>query len=282
MAEHEVTPLTEVELWRRYDDDEQRLTVPVSERMLELAGISRGQQVLDIATGRGEPALLAALKVAPGGRVVGTDRSGDMLAFARERAHKMGIENLSLEVADAQALEGVPESAFDAALCRWGLMYLDQPRRALGAIWRRLKPGGTLVTAVWTEPSRVSYWSMPRDILARHAAVPPIEMDGPGTFQYAAAERQRADLVSVGFSIEHEEDMAIPVMEAATPEGLVEWCLAFGLARLLAQHPASVSRAWRQDMTAEAHRYRDVDGMYRLGGVTRLVVARRRIDNLDP
>jgi hypothetical protein len=63
-------------------------------------------------------------------------------------------------------------------------------------------------------------------------------------------------------------------MEAATPDGLVEWCLAFGFARMLADQPESVSTAWRRDMLAEAKRYRDADGMYRLGGVTRLVVGR--------
>jgi len=274
LTELETAPLTETELWHRYDEDERRLTARVSERMLDVAGVRRGQRVLDIATGRGEPALRAAARVAPEGFVLGTDRSDDMLTFARERAAEAGIENLTLEVTDAETLEGVPDSAFDVALCRWGLMYLDQPQRALASLKRRLIPGGTFVAAVWAEPARVSYWSMPRNVLARHALVPPVDMAVSGTFHYAEPERLRADLTSAGFSVEHEEDVATPVMEAATPDGLIAWCLAFGLRRMLAGHPSSLGHAWQRDMTAEAPRYLDADGMYRLGGVTRLVLAR--------
>ena len=270
-----ITPSTELEVWRRYDDDEQRLTAPVSERMLDLAGLRRGHRVLDIATGRGEPALRAALRVAPDGHVLGTDRSADMLAFARERASRAGIVNLRCEATDAQTLAGVPDQAFDVALCRWGLMYLDDPRAAIAAVRRCLLPGGLFVAAVWVEPARVSYWSMPRDVLARHVALPPVDAAAPGTFHYAAAERLRADLVSTGFVVEHEQEMSTSAMEASTPEGLVAWCLAFGLARLLAAHPPAVRDAWERDMVDAASQWRDADGMVRLGGVTRLVVARR-------
>ena len=124
----DLTLPTEKDVWRRYDDDEQRLTAAVSERMLDLAGVRRGQRVLDIATGRGEPALRAAARVGPEGVVVGTDRSDDMLAFARERASRAGIANLTLAVADARTLAGVPGQGFDVALCRWGLMYVGVTR----------------------------------------------------------------------------------------------------------------------------------------------------------
>ena len=268
--------LSEAEIWRRYDDDEQRLSAPVSERMLALAGARPGLRVLDIATGRGEPALRAAQRVAPGGHVLGTDRSGDMLAFARERASRAGIDNLGLQVADAETLEGVPERAFDVALCRWGLMYVGQPRCALAAIGRRLVPGGLFVAATWAEPARVSYWSMPRDVLARHATLPPVDFALPGPFHFADTARLRADLTSEGFAPEHEEEMTTPVMEADAPAGLIAWCEAFGLARLLEGQPAGVRDAWRRDMTAQAEHFRDADGFYRLGGVTRLVAARLR------
>ncbi len=266
--------LTETEIWRRYDADERRLTAPVSARLLDLAGLHPGQQVLDIATGRGEPAVAAAGRVVPGGAVLGTDRSGEMLQFARERADEAGVANLALKVADAETLDGVPDHAFDVALCRWGLMYVGRPRAALAAIAQRLKPGGVLAVAVWVTPERVSYWSMPRDVLARHVALPPVDETLPGPFHYADAARLRADLASAGFAVTHEEDVATAVMEAATPAGLIAWCDAFGLGRLLEAHPAAVREAWERDMAAEAEKRRDADGLYRLGGVTRLVVAR--------
>jgi ubiquinone/menaquinone biosynthesis C-methylase UbiE len=263
-----------VEAWRRYDDDERRLSAHVSERMLDLAGLRPGSRVLDIATGRGEPAVRAAARVAPDGFVVGTDISDEMLAFARALAAVESVTNLDLRVTDGQTLAGVPEDAFDAALCRWGLMFFPDPRQALESVRRRLRPGGALVLAVWAAPELVSWSSMPRRVLARHVALPPVDPAAPGAFHYAAPQTLRADLAAAGFSVEIEEDLATPVMQAATPDGLIDWCLAFGLARLLADQPEAVSSAWRRDMATEAGQYRDADGFYRLGGVTRLTVAR--------
>jgi SAM-dependent methyltransferase len=207
-----------------------------------------------------------------------------MLAFARARAAAESVTNLTLLVTDGETLAGVPEQAFDAALCRWGLPFFPNPRQALESARRRLRPGGTLVAAVWAAPEYVSWWSMPWGVLARHVPLPAIEASAPGPFRYAAPQSLRADLVDTGFSVEHEEDVATSLMEAATPDGLIEWCLAFGIARKLADQPESVSTAWRRDMLAEAQRYRDVDAMYRLGGVTRLVVARvpSRQPSLNP
>jgi ubiquinone/menaquinone biosynthesis C-methylase UbiE len=267
-------PLTAVEAWRRYDDDEQRLSAHVSERMLDLAGLEPGSRVLDIATGRGEPALRAAARVAPNGFVLGTDISNDMLDFARARAAAESVTNLTLCVTPGETLAGVAEQSFDAALCRWGLMFFDRPVQALESTRRCLRAGGTLVAAVWAPPEQVSWWSMPREVLARQVRLPAIDYAAPGPFRYASAETLRADLASAGFSVDHEEDLATAVMEAASPDGLVDWCLAFGLAGMLADQPESVGTAWRRDMTTEADRYRDADGLYRLGGATRLVVAR--------
>lgn len=263
-----------VAAWRRYDDDEQRLTAPISERMLDLAGLAPGQRVLDIASGRGEPALRAAARVAPDGLVVGTDIAADMLAFARARAAAASLGNLSLVVADGQTLAGVAEQAFDAALCRWGFMYFPRPLDALQAARGCLKPGGVLVSALWAEPERVSWWSMPRRVLAQHLTLPPLDADAPGPFRYAAPQQFRDELSRAGFALVAEEAHETAVMESETPQGLIDWSLAFGLAKLLAGQPDSVRLAWERDMRAEAQAHRDADGWYRLGGTTRLVLAR--------
>ena len=64
-------------------------TQPVSDRLGELAGISPGSRVLDVAAGYGEPALTAARKAGPDGHVVAA-RARELCALspalARERA----------------------------------------------------------------------------------------------------------------------------------------------------------------------------------------------------
>ncbi len=116
---------TAEEVWRRYDGMEARLTAPLSERMLDLAGIEAGMRVLDLSTGRGDPAICAAHRVRRSGSVLGVDLSERMLQMARERATCEGISNLDLRTMNVELLDGLPNGYFHASLMRWGLMYLD-------------------------------------------------------------------------------------------------------------------------------------------------------------
>src|SRR6185295_9826743 len=135
------------EIWRRYDAIESRLTAPLSERMLDLAGLQAGMHVLDLATGRGEPALRAASRVGAQGSVLGVDLSGAMLRMAREAADRDGLTNLVLREGDAESLDDLPRNHFHAATIRWGLMYMEAPVAALSTARRALLPTGVLVAA---------------------------------------------------------------------------------------------------------------------------------------
>lgn len=273
-------PQTAAEVWQRYDDDEQRLSAHVSERMLDLAALRPGQRVLDIASGRGEPAIRAARRVSPEGFVVGTDTSAEMLSMARARATREAVTDLSFVVTSGETLAGIPDGVFDAGLCRWGFMFFAHPRDAMVAVRRRLKVGAALVSAVWTSPEQVSWWSMPRDLLARQLPTRPVDQPDPPDphrqrlFRYAVASTFRDDLEASGFQVEFEEERYTSVMESPAAEGLVEWCLAFGMARALNDQAPSVRAAWTRDAAVEAERYREADGWYRLGGTTRIVLAR--------
>jgi ubiquinone/menaquinone biosynthesis C-methylase UbiE len=169
--------------------------------MVDLAGLGPGMSVLDLATGRGEPAILAAHRVTPGGCVLGIDCSASMLEMARERASREGASNLELRVSNAESLDGMPTARFHATLVRWGLMYMDSPVAALVAARRAMVPPGVLVAAVWAEPERVSYFTLPRRVLERYRPLPPIDPESPGTFRYADLDRLRRDLSLAGFRV---------------------------------------------------------------------------------
>src|SRR5688572_28649668 len=70
--------------WKKWWPTIENGARDISRRMVELAEVGPGQQVLDIATGIGEPALLAASRVGPAGRIIATDLSSQMLDIARE------------------------------------------------------------------------------------------------------------------------------------------------------------------------------------------------------
>lgn len=262
---------------RRHHEMEARLTAPVSERMLDLAGLLPGMRVLDLASGMGEPCLRAARRVGPSGFVLGTDLVDGMLEPAREQARAEGLSNLELRAMDAEALD-VPEQSFDVATVRWGLMYLARPERALARVWRALRPSGLLVCALWAEPEQVEYASLPRRTMERFHPLPPIDSVAPGAFRFSTPERLRPVLERSGFTLEHTESMHIPVMEAEDGAGVARWIRGFGgpVAKLVQELPPETQRAWEQAVVQECEPYRR-EGKVQLGGVTWLAVARRTV-----
>jgi SAM-dependent methyltransferase len=267
------TLLSPEELWRKYDAVETRLTAPVSERMLDLAAIEPGMRVLDLATGRGEPAIRAAHRVGQGGSVLGVELSEALLRMARERAAREGLSNLDLRVGNAELLEDVQAIHFHAATIRWGLMYMASPVAALANARRALLPSGLLVAALWAEPERVEYFTLPRRLLERYRPLPLVDYEAPGTFRYADPIRIARDFTQAGFTIEHVEEMEVPVMEAPSSAALIDWVRDLGLTKLLSELPETEQQAWEGELT-KALEQRQTDGWSRLGGVTRIVVAR--------
>ena len=243
--------------------------------MLDLAGLQPGMHVLDLATGRGEPALRAASRVGAQGKVLGVDLSGAMLRIAREAADRVGLTNVDLREGNAALLDDLPRNHFHAVTVRWGLMYMDAPIAAMATAHRALLPAGVLVAALWTEPERASFFTLPRRLLERYRALPAVDPEVPGMFRYADLERVTRDFNRAGFTLDHVEDMDVAVFEAKTAGEAVAWvrALGSGMGRLLNDLPENQQRAWEEDLAAEVERTR-TGGLIRLGGVTRLVRAR--------
>jgi ubiquinone/menaquinone biosynthesis C-methylase UbiE len=260
-------------IWRRYDADEVRLSRPLSDRMLALGKLQDGLHVLDLATGRGEPAIRAAQLVAPDGRVTGVDIMPTMLEMARQRAQADDVSNLQLFVMDMQTLDGIADNSIDVAICRWGLMYAKDPVQALRSTRRVLRPSGQLVLALWAEPERVPYYSLPRAALNEFKSIPPIDFELPGTFRLAHVDRIERDLAAAGFAIDQMEELHVDVMEAANDTELIAWHRAFGMNRLLADMPAEQQECWERTFCQAAQVFRD-QSVIRMGGINRIVVAR--------
>src|SRR3954454_23835433 len=108
--------------WNEWSAFNDRADAHISKRLVELAGVRSGSRVLDVAAGYGEPALTAARKAGPNGRVVATDISAEMLAFGRERAAAAGLGNVEFMQSDASGLD-FPRESFDAAVSRWGIIF---------------------------------------------------------------------------------------------------------------------------------------------------------------
>ena len=123
---------------------------PITERLFREAGIGPGQRVLDIGSGVGDVAMLAARLVGPSGEVVGIERDPRSIARARARVAEAGLRNVSFTQTDASQ---IPDSEpFDAAVGRFILMWLPDPVAALRSLSRLVRPGGVFA---FHEPSWV-------------------------------------------------------------------------------------------------------------------------------
>jgi SAM-dependent methyltransferase len=122
-------------------------------KLLQAVGIGPGQRVLDVATGTGVAALLAADRVGPSGRVVGVDISLPMLRVAQP---KVASEQIAWLAMDGQAL-ALREGTFEAVTCQLGLMFFPDPQRGLAEFRRVLRPPGRVGLAVLSRPEGFPY-----------------------------------------------------------------------------------------------------------------------------
>jgi ubiquinone/menaquinone biosynthesis C-methylase UbiE len=105
------------------------------------AGIGRGMRVLDLGSGGGDVALLAASLVGEAGSVLGIDRAASSVEAATQRAQAAGARNVRFQTGMVENLE--VQGPFDAVVGRLVLLYLQDPAAALALIVNKvLRPGG--------------------------------------------------------------------------------------------------------------------------------------------
>ena len=133
-----------------YDDRERRrlqlqasIINPVTEQLLRRAGIGAGMRVLDVGSGVGDVALLAARMVGPTGSVTACDLDEKALAVLGERAASEGLANISTLAGDLHAL-ALPHD-IDAVTGRHILIHLPDPLSMVRLVASFVKPGGVVV-----------------------------------------------------------------------------------------------------------------------------------------
>jgi len=123
--------------------DDLRFLQLCATRLAELAALSPGARVLDVATGTGVVALRAAQIVGPTGQVVAVDLSLEMLARARQKLGLAGPAPVEFREGDVEHLD-LPDHAFDVALCASSLFFIPNMLNALRECRRVLAPGGQM------------------------------------------------------------------------------------------------------------------------------------------
>lgn len=120
---------------------------------IELAGVRRGQQVLDLASGTGDLADRFATLVGPEGLVVMSDINNAMLSNGRDRMLDRGHGgNIVYCQVDAETIP-FPDNSFDLVTIAFGLRNVTHKEAALASMYRVLKPGGRALVLEFSKPT---------------------------------------------------------------------------------------------------------------------------------
>jgi SAM-dependent methyltransferase len=228
--------------WSEFNDSADR---HISERLVELAGVRSGSRVLDVAAGYGEPALTAARKAGPEGRLVATDISAEMLAFGRERAAAAGLGNVEFVESDASSLD-FPPASFDAAVSRWGIIFEPDAEAAVARVRDFLEPDERMAIASWGEPDQVPFLAIPMKTTRERFGVPPPPAGTPGPLSRPTPAALAGLLEGGGFSeVAVEEDEVVFEFESPAHFTAYVRAIAAPIRAMIEQHAgAAQEEAW--------------------------------------
>lgn len=120
---------------------------------IELAGVQRGQKILDLASGTGDLADKFAGLVGPDGQVIMSDINAAMLGVGRDRMLDKGhAGNLNFVQINAEALP-VADNSLDLITIAFGLRNVTDKDQALRSMYRALKPGGRALVLEFSKPT---------------------------------------------------------------------------------------------------------------------------------
>lgn len=235
-----------------YDEAPLRFMDHHAQALLSAAEIAPGMRVLDVATGTGKAALLAAERVGARGRVTGIDISAGMLAQARRKAKDLPIEFLEM---DAETLR-FPDERFDAVLCGFGVFFLPDMLGGMREMWRVLRPDGRVALTTWRPGAfdPMGEWTLAR--LERHGiprpAAPPepwMLLEQPEHLELllerAGFHERRVVTEPYGYNMASEDRLRITLTTAADR------------LRLL---PPEEQQRFREDYLAEANHTGTAEG----------------------
>lgn len=227
--------------WHQWNPALDRWVGNVTKVMLDMAMITTGQRVLDIAAGAGEPALSAATRVGPEGYVLATDIAEEIIQLAQKVADERGIKHIETRVMDGESLD-LDDATFDAVICRLGLMYMPHPVAALSEWHRVLKPGGRVGIVVFSTPDRNGWGMTPVSIIRQRAQLPPPVPGQPGPFSLGADGVLESAFQEAGFAKSEIKAVPAPLQMSDIKEYMNLAQEAFGAFNAMMAHLSSQER----------------------------------------
>ena len=203
-----------------YAEDVTQWTTYANEA-LRILPVGAGDRILDIATGPGTLALLAAPRAA---RVEAVDFSPGMIEQLAARAAQSGLTNVGTGVMDAGALR-FPDESFDAAFCLFAYFFFPDRARAFHEMRRVLRPDGRALIATWGPIERRPMMKLGFEAMAE--ALPHLPRPSKGDLQdpdecvremsEAGFRDVRAEIVTASVHVESAERYVDLVVRSGAP-----------------------------------------------------------------
>lgn len=223
------------------------------QRLVAAAAVAPGQQILDVATGRGAVLLPAAEITGPTGTALGIDLSGEMVRLTNAAITQRGL-HASAQVMDAETL-AFPAATFDRVLCGFGVMFLPNLEQALGDFLRVLKPQGRLALSTWQTAQAADLHT----VLVRLALLPP-ETPDPA-LAYNTPETVDLPLARAGFGVRQVTSVTT-TFHYHTVEEYWQMAHGTGLRRWLAPLSAQAQAQVRDALREQLRPYQQDDGYH--------------------
>src|SRR6202790_2658796 len=224
--------------WEKHRDIIREMFAPITQALMEDAGVGSQDSVLDVATGPGQPALSVAALAGPNGKVFGVDAIQEMVAAARGEAERLGLKNAKFDVAFADDLPFAADT-FDAVISRFGVMFFPSPVDAVREILRVLKPGRKLALAVWHFAERNPFFYTLQRVIEQHVDSPPPAPDGPDAFRFASPGKLRDVLGEAGAMAPSERLLQFTIPAPVSVEDF--WTLRCEMSEKLREKLATLS-----------------------------------------
>ena len=247
----------------------------LNHRLIADARLRPALRVLDLGSGTGYPALLAAQTVGTHGSVVGIDLANQMLDAARRKAASLGLSNITFRTGDVTTLP-YEAASFDAVTTRFCLMFLPEIPKAVAEIARILKPNAWVSAAVWSAPEKNPYLKIPIDVMKQFIDLPPPDPTAPGIFRLAKPGELAGMLELAGLTDTSEQEFLGDVRFTETEEYFSS----------LMDIAAPIQNLWNKLSPAEQREVKqriiEAAGQYRGGSIVALPIAVRMVAARKP
>ncbi len=234
--------------WTKHSHTIHQMFAPLTRALIERAGISKGQTVLDVAGGAGEPSLTIAETVGPEGSVTCTDAVAEMVDAARAEAHRRGLTNVQFRQCTPDALP-FPDTSFDVVVSRLGVMFFPDPLRAMREMLRVLRPEGRMAFAVWGKSEVNPFCYLVTRVLDQHVKSTAVDPDAPDAFRFAEPGKLATVMTEAGV-IDVEESVATFDIEAPISP-LQFWAMRSQISDTLREKLAQLSADEQAEVAVE-------------------------------